>query len=65
MSDDVVTPADLARKLGLSPKTVRAWLRAEYNTLDSRGSEARWHLTDEQVAHVQRRAAGRWREKTR
>jgi hypothetical protein len=64
MSDDVVTPADLARDLALSPKTVRAWLRHEYDTLDSR-DELRWRLTSEQVAFVRRRAAGRKGEEAR
>ena len=55
MSDDVVTPADLARDLGLSSKAVRAWLRDEYGTLISRG-ESRWRLTSDQVVFVRRRA---------
>jgi predicted site-specific integrase-resolvase len=58
MSDDVVTPADLARDLGLSDKTVRDWLRRRYGTLASR-NESRWHLTEDQVESVRLIAAER------
>lgn len=51
MSDDAtVTPSDLARDLRVTPKRVRDILRARYGTLPA--GESRWHLTDDQVAHV-------------
>jgi len=56
-NDDVVTPADLERELGVPAKQIRVLLRAEYGRLAEQG-ETRWELTDEQVAQV-RRALGR------
>jgi len=64
VSNDAVTPADLARDLGLSPKTVRNWLRRKYGTLSSR-NESRWLLTDVQVTFVRHLAAGHEGEETR
>lgn len=49
-NDAVVTPADLARELGVTPQQVRIILRAEYGTLPA--GESRWQLTDVQIAHV-------------
>jgi penicillin-binding protein 1A len=46
------TPAVLARELGVSPSTVRAWLRRSYTRPDG---ERRWLLTPEQVAAARRR----------
>lgn len=45
-----MTPAELARDLAVTPKRVRDILRARYGTLPA--GEPRWHLTDEQIAHV-------------
>lgn len=56
-NDDVVTPADLERELGVPAKQIRDLLRAEYGRLAEQG-ETRWELTDDQVSHV-RRALGR------
>jgi len=51
------TPAALARELGISPSTLRAWLRRTYGRADG---ARRWVLTSEQIA-----AAGRrWRAST-
>lgn len=51
MNDDAsVTPADLARELRVTARRVRDILRAAYGTLPA--GESRWHLTDEQAAHV-------------
>ncbi len=50
MEPDAVTPADLARELGVTPKAVRDVLRANYGTLTP--PETRWHLTDDQVQVV-------------
>lgn len=50
MEPDTVTPADLARELGVSPKSVRAVLRANFGTLTP--PETRWNLTPTQVATV-------------
>lgn len=51
MNLDEVTPADLARELGVEPKNVRDFLRREYGRLKERG-ETRWHLTPEQADAV-------------
>ena len=56
MGNDEVTPADLARELGVPAKKIRDVLRAEYGVLAER-DETRWELTAEQVSHV-RRAVG-------
>jgi hypothetical protein len=56
-----LTPNDLARELGVSPRTIRAYLRSKYGVLAGR-SETRWRLGGEQVADVRRefrRRAGR------
>lgn len=45
-----MTPAELARELRVTPKRVRDVLRARYGTLPA--GESRWHLSDEQIAHV-------------
>lgn len=47
---DVVTPADLARELGVTQKRIRAFLRSGWGTLDN--WTTRWQLTDEQVRAV-------------
>ncbi len=47
---DQVTPADLARDLGIDPRTVRRILRAEFGKLVP--PTTRWILTDEQIQHV-------------
>jgi penicillin-binding protein 1A len=46
------TPAALARELGVSPSTVRAWLRRTYGRPDG---ARRWFLTAEQVAAARAR----------
>ena len=51
MTADVVTPADLARDLGVPAKQIRDVLRARDGLLAERG-ETRWELTPEQVEHV-------------
>jgi hypothetical protein len=48
----MVTPAQLARELEISAKTVRAWLRARW---PREASGLRWELTDEQVALARQR----------
>ncbi|WP_170963657.1 hypothetical protein [Cellulosimicrobium cellulans] len=53
MSEDVVTPADLGRTLGVSPKKIRDVLRARYGRLTEHGA-TRWHLTAEQIDYVRR-----------
>lgn len=45
-----ITPADLARELGVTPKTVRDYLRSTYGTLPAFVS--RWHLTAAQATKV-------------
>lgn len=39
----VVTPNDIARVLGISPKTLRAWLRA--NRAEGHAHGSRWEFT--------------------
>ena len=52
--DDTLTPADLARELGVDQRTIRNWLREEYGTLPP--TEKRWRLTEAQGAHLRTRA---------
>ena len=52
MDTETVTPTELARDLGISPKRVRAILREHFGTL--RPPETRWHISAEQVALVRR-----------
>ncbi|WP_438853911.1 DUF6998 domain-containing protein [Agromyces sp. M3QZ16-3] len=47
---DVVTPAELARELGVTQKRIRAFLRSGWGTLDS--WTTRWQPTDQQVSAV-------------
>jgi hypothetical protein len=51
-------PDDLARELGVSGKTIRAWLRERYpRSADER--HAPWHLTTAQERALRARFAGR------
>jgi hypothetical protein len=50
-----MTPSELARELGISPKTLRAWLRETYSRKPHERYE-RWRLTEEQI----RAARERW-----
>ncbi|KQO10278.1 hypothetical protein ASF06_08865 [Agreia sp. Leaf244] len=50
MESDPVTPKDLAIELGVSPKSIRDFLRALYGTLGD--GATRWNLTPEQVELV-------------
>lgn len=52
MEPDTITPADLARELGVSDRQVRRILRQHFGTL--RPPAMRWHLTPEHVATVRR-----------
>lgn len=52
--DDHLTPADLARELGVDPKTIRAWLREEYGVLPP--TETRWRLNREKATYVRTQA---------
>jgi hypothetical protein len=45
----VMEPNDLAVQLGVTPKSLRAWLRRTYPRTDV-DHNARWHLTETQVA---------------
>jgi len=40
------TPTELATELGVDPKRVRAWLRAEY-TRDPEAKNTSWHLSED------------------
>jgi len=42
------TPDELAKILGISPKTLRDWLRKKYTRPPSQKNE-RWYLTEDQV----------------
>lgn len=48
----MVTPGELAKELGISPKRLRAWLRAEW---PPELPNARWDLTDEQITQARAR----------
>jgi hypothetical protein len=50
------TPEELAAELGISAKTLRAWLRTNYAAGHVRNE--RWRLTADQVAAARRRFAG-------
>jgi hypothetical protein len=52
MNDDL-TPADLARELGIDPKRIRQFLRAEWGKLPP--YTTRWSLTEEQARRVRQR----------
>ncbi|MGB3910245.1 MAG: hypothetical protein WBL06_07225 [Pseudolysinimonas sp.] len=56
MAFDDVTPADLARELGIDAKRIRVFLRATYGKLN-RSVESRWKLTPDQGASVRRHFA--------
>ena len=51
-TNGMVTPRDIARKLGVRPLTVRRILRSLKGTLQKQGHGVRWLLTPEEVAHV-------------
>ena len=53
-----MTPRELADELGISPGTLRAWLRRRYPRPGG-GRRGRWHLTDDQVAAARARWATR------
>lgn len=49
--DATVTPADLARELGVSPRTIRKWLREQgWQSVPY----TRWRLSPEQAAEVRK-----------
>ena len=48
----MVTPRDIAGKLGVRPLTVRRILRSLKGTLQKQKRGARWLLIREEVAHV-------------
>ena len=52
MQPEIVTPTELARELGVSPKRVRDILRQHFGTLQA--PETRWHLDDAKVHAVRR-----------
>lgn len=52
--DDAITPATLARELGVDAKQVRAVLREHYGLLDD-SNEARWVLSEAQADEIRKR----------
>jgi hypothetical protein len=56
VTTDDVTPADLARELGIDAKRIRAFLRATYGKLN-RSVVTKWKLRPDQAAAVRRRFA--------
>ncbi|WP_168225743.1 hypothetical protein [Pseudarthrobacter sp. NIBRBAC000502771] len=48
--EDQVTPADLARELGVDQKRIREYLRSQYGKLPP--DETRWHPTAGQAEDV-------------
>jgi hypothetical protein len=57
VTSDDVTPADLARELGIDAKRIRAFLRATHGKLN-RSVETRWKLTPDQASTVRRHFVG-------
>jgi hypothetical protein len=57
VTTDDVTPADLARELGIDAKRIRVFLRATYGKLN-RSVETRWKLTPDQAGTVRRHFVG-------
>jgi predicted transcriptional regulator len=53
--DEDVTPEELAKALGLSGRTIRAYLRSDHSTGHLHGQ--RWHLTPSQADAVRARFA--------
>ena len=54
---DQITPAELARELGVSPKRIRDFLRAKYGLLQTR-LETRWLLSPAQADDVRAHFGG-------
>lgn len=55
MSDNLITPAELAAEMGISPKNLRRFMRS---ILDDRaGSGNRWGITPEMADHIRARHA--------
>jgi len=48
--DDLLTPADLSRELGVDQRAIRAYLREHYGKLTP--PETRWRLSEELAANV-------------
>jgi hypothetical protein len=57
VTSDDVTPADLAKELGIDAKRIRVFLRATYGKLN-RSVETRWRLTPDRVGAVRRHFVG-------
>lgn len=55
--DDIATPRELAKELGISAKRIRTHLLAEYGLLEERNL-TRWELTTEEAALVRAYFAG-------
>jgi hypothetical protein len=55
-----MTPDELADEVGVSGKTLRAWLRENYPRTDHE-YHTRWVLTETQVAAARERFGVRWR----
>jgi hypothetical protein len=53
VTSDDLTPADLARELGIDAKRIRVFLRATYGKLN-RSVETRWKLTLDRANTVRR-----------
>ncbi|MCU1416801.1 MAG: hypothetical protein JWP32_975 [Schumannella sp.] len=56
MADDT-TPSDLARELGVTPLTIRNYLRSRWGKLPPH--ETRWVLTDARASEVRAYFRGR------
>jgi hypothetical protein len=50
-----VTPRELAQQIGVDPRTIRAYLRTQYGTLDA--FTTRWRLDEERADDVRRHFA--------
>jgi len=56
-----MSPNQLADELGISPKTLRAWLRREYPR-DTAAKWSSWELTIDQIAAARARWGGQTQE---
>lgn len=56
--DDLITPQELSKELGVSAKAVREYLRSEYGLL-AKCQLTRWELTGEEAARVRAHFRGR------
>lgn len=52
-ANNLITPAELARELGVSARSIRVYLRGKYGRLEE-SNETRWRLDDVDADDVRR-----------